>query len=96
MFVGEVMSQLNAQEKRPLLTFFLSAYPFNLYPEVDLPHSQSDGAEPDPRTLFAALSRTPPTSTMTPGKTRPGGYNSNGKYLPSKYIPAKMDKRAGK
>lgn len=46
--------------------------------------------------LWAALSKRPPTTCNTPGKTRPAGYNKAGKYLPSKYIPAKTDKRAGK
>ena len=46
--------------------------------------------------LWAALSKRPPTSCYTPGKTRPGGYNKNRKYLPAKFIPGKMDKRAGK
>lgn len=90
------MPMLNAQSKRPLITYFLSAYPANIYPDTDLTVSPNDGSEADSRTLYAALSRTPPTSTNTPGKTRPGGYNKNGKYLPAKYIPSKTDKRAGK
>lgn len=51
---------------------------------------------PEGEPLWAALSRKPPTTCYTPGKTRPGGYNKAGKYLPSKYIPGKSDKRAGK
>ena len=46
--------------------------------------------------VFAALSKRPPTNVYTGGRTRPGGYNRNGKYLPAKYIPGKNDKRAGK
>ena len=46
--------------------------------------------------LWAALSKTPPTSIHTLGKTRPGGYSRSGKLLPSKFIPGKTDKRAGK
>ena len=46
--------------------------------------------------LWAALFKRPPTSANTPGRQRPGGFNKNGKYLPSKWIPSKMDKRAGK
>jgi hypothetical protein len=83
----------DGRARRPLITFFLSAYPADLYSDEDL---FDPGAADSPTPLEAALSRTPPTSCSTPGKMRPGGYNKNGKYLPSKYIPGKTDKRAGK
>ena len=46
--------------------------------------------------VFAALSKKPPTNVWTGMRIRPGGYNRNGKWLPSKTIRAKNDKRQGK
>jgi len=46
--------------------------------------------------LYLARSSKPPTSCSTPGHTIPSGYTPSGKWKPSKYSPAKMDKRAGK
>ena len=46
--------------------------------------------------LYAALSKTPPTTCTTPGKTLPAGYTKTGKYKPSRWTPSKTDKRAGK
>jgi hypothetical protein len=46
--------------------------------------------------MQAALFPKFPTTVWTNGKTRPAGYNRNGKLLPSKFIPGKSDKRSGK
>jgi hypothetical protein len=78
---------------RPVILAFFQPYPAQLYPEqVEEPGVTFESLEE----LQAALFRQPPTQCSTPGKMRPGGFNRNGKYLPAKYIPSKMDKRAGK
>ena len=46
--------------------------------------------------LWMTRTKKIPTSTHTPGKTLPSGYTRSGKWKPSKYVPSKMDKRAGK
>lgn len=45
--------------------------------------------------LHCSLSRTPPTTCITPGKMLPGGYTKDGKYKSARYSPTKSDKRAG-
>jgi hypothetical protein len=45
--------------------------------------------------LHCSLSRTPPTTCITPGKMLPSGYTNTGKYKPARYSPGKSDKRAG-
>jgi hypothetical protein len=37
-----------------------------------------------------------PTSCYTSGRVRKGYYNRKGRYLPSKYIPGRTDRRAGR
>lgn len=51
---------------------------------------------PNGSPLYCVRYPTPPTSTFTPGHTIPAGYTSTGKYKPTKYVPGKTDKRAGK
>jgi hypothetical protein len=47
--------------------------------------------------LFAmARSQQRPTSCQTPGHTIKSGYTRSGKWKPSKYVPSKTDKRAGR
>ena len=46
--------------------------------------------------LYCARSATPPTTCFTPGHTVKAGYTPSGKWKPSKYVPGKTDKRAGK
>lgn len=87
-------NESNRDEFRPLITFFLSPYPAHLY-EEDLDEVDSHDIV-TLEDLQAALYKKPPTACTTPGKTRPAGYSRTGKYLPSKYIPSKIDKRAGK
>ena len=79
--------------KVPLILAFLQPYPNHLYPDYT---SDELGKFATLGELQAGLARLPPTSCSTPGKSRPGGYNRNGKYLPAKYIASKTDKRAGK
>ena len=87
-------------ENRPLVTFFLQKFPADLYPD-DVDQFNYDAAKlmnltVDGLPLYCALSKTPPTNIFTAGHTRAGGYSRTGKYLPTKFIPGKMDKRAGK
>jgi len=79
--------------EKPYLTAFLQPYPIHLYPTVE---SEENLSYKSLEELQAALSRMPPTLCITPGKLRPGGFNRNGKLLPTKAIPSKSDKRAGK
>ena len=95
---------MQTHEKLPMMAFFLRPTPFaNDFIDDEKEHSSAtwsdelgmmvlEGGVP----LWAALSKRPPTTCHTPGKTRPGGWSKTGKYLPTKYIPAKTDKRAGK
>ena len=46
--------------------------------------------------IACARASRPYTSALTPGHTIPSGYTPSGKWRPSKYVPGKMDKRAGK
>jgi hypothetical protein len=46
--------------------------------------------------LYAALSKSPPTTCTTPGKMIPSGYTKTGKYKASRWTTSKTDKRAGK
>jgi hypothetical protein len=50
---------------------------------------------PDGTPQYCALSKTPPTSCSTPGKMLPGGFTPDGKHKPTRWTPAKTDKRAG-
>jgi hypothetical protein len=103
--IGSAMEQSTAlNEKIPMVAFFLRPSPFAAaFIEDEAASSTAtwdeqaclmvlEGGEP----LWAALSKRPPTTCGTPGKTRPAGYNKAGKYVPAKWIPAKTDKRAGK
>lgn len=95
---------MQTHENLPMMAFFLRPTPFaNDFIDDEKQNSSAtwneelgmmvlEGGEP----LWAALSKRPPTTCTTPGKTRPAGYNKAGKYLPSKYISSKLDKRAGK
>ena len=55
----------------------------------------NENAQGIPMFTFARSSK-PPTSCSTPGHTVKSGYTPSGKWKPSKYVPSKMDKRAGK
>ncbi|MEO8801790.1 MAG: hypothetical protein ABI375_00365 [Rudaea sp.] len=46
--------------------------------------------------LACSRATKPYTSATTPGHTIKPGYTPGGKYKTSKYVPSKMDKRAGK
>jgi len=91
---------LGTVEKKPLMAFFLQPFPSAVYEKDDkmifnhvLKINETDQGVP----LFTmARSATPPTSCNTPGHTVKSGYTSTGKYKPSKYMPSKTDKRAGK
>ena len=99
-----MQQSVNHQTKKSMLTFFLKPSPHlpafiedeQLFDEAHWNAAtkimETNTGEP----LWAALSKRPPTTCSTPGKTRPAGYSRTGKYLPSKYIPSKTDKRAGK
>ncbi|CAN5443822.1 hypothetical protein BH09SUM1_BH09SUM1_20140 [soil metagenome] len=86
----------------PLMTHFLQPYPASpcqeqaeaegIYSEKHLLNMTSEGVP----LFLGGRSSSPPTSTMTPGHTIKAGYTSTGKWKPSKWMPSKMDKRAGK
>lgn len=46
--------------------------------------------------LYANRAAKPYTNVMTAGRQIKGGFTPSGKYRTPKYIPTKMDKRAGK
>lgn len=46
--------------------------------------------------IACARASRPYTSAFTPGHTIPSGYTPSGKWRPSKYVPGKTDKRAGR
>jgi len=89
-----------SNEKKPLMAFFLQPFPSSIYQKDDdmvfnpvLKINETNQCVP----LFAmARSAKPPTSCNTPGHTIKSGYTPSGKYKPSKYVPGKMDKRAGR
>lgn len=88
----------------PMICLFLKPSPFidsfvadeDISVDADWSESLSIKITHSGLPLWAALYKTPPTTCHTPGKTRPAGYTKAGKWLPSKYIPGKTDKRAGK
>jgi len=92
--------RLEKLESKPLMAFFLQPFPSSIYQKDDdmvfnpvLKINETNQGVP----LFTmARSSKPPTSCSTPGHTVKGGYTSSGKYKPSKYMPSKTDKRAGK
>lgn len=77
---------------RPIILSFVQPYPAHLY---DTDH-ENEALYQSLDEFQAGLFSKFPTTVWTDGKTRPGGYNRSGKFLPSKYIPGKMDKRSGK
>jgi len=89
-----------SNEKKPLMAFFLQPFPSSIYKKDDdmvfnpvLKINETNQGVP----LFTmARSAKPPTSCLTPGHTIKGGYTPSGKYRPSKSVPGKTDKRAGK
>ena len=93
-------SNIEIYEKKPLISFFLQPFPSWIYQKDEnmvyntmLKINETNQGVP----LFTmARSAKPPTSCNTPGHTIKSGYTSTGKYKPSKYMPSKMDKRAGK
>ena len=94
-------TEKGTSELRPLISYFLATYPYG--PDD---HDFPAGTEfceirqlsvlPDGAPVYASRSKSPPTSTMTPGHTLPAGYTRAGNWKPAKYMPAKMDKRAGR
>jgi hypothetical protein len=92
--------RIGSNEKKPLMAFFLQPFPSSIYKKDDdmvfnpiLKINETNQGVP----LFTmARTSTPPTSCSTPGHTVKAGYSSTGKYKPAKYMPSKMDKRAGK
>jgi hypothetical protein len=88
------------QEKKPLMAFFLQPFPSSIYQNnedtVYNPVLQINESIQGIPYYTMARSATPPTSCTTPGHTVKSGYTSTGKYKPSKYMPSKTDKRAGK
>jgi hypothetical protein len=92
--------RVGSNEKKPLMAFFLQPFPSSIYQKDDdmvfnpvLKINETPQGVP----LFTmARSSHPPTSCTTPGHTVKSGFTPSGKYKPSKYMPSKMDKRAGK
>jgi hypothetical protein len=89
-----------SNEKKPLMAFFLQPFPSSIYQKDDdmvfnpvLKINETNQGVP----LFTmARSAKPSTSCSTPGHTIKAGYTKSNKWKPAKYVPGKMDKRAGK
>lgn len=89
------------QEQLPPIAFFLQPYPFG-----PNDHEAPDGArfseekqinvDANGDALYCSRSKSMPTPCMTPGHTLPSGYTPSGKWKPQTYVPAKMDRRAGR
>jgi hypothetical protein len=96
------MEKLNflPQEDKPLMTFFLQPFPSSVYTEdkesVFNPVLNINESQQGVPLFMAGRSAKPPTSCHTPGHTIKSGYTPSGKWKPSKYVPGKTDKRAGK
>lgn len=45
--------------------------------------------------LYCTRTKSPPTSAISPGHMIQGGYTPSGKYKTARYVPPKLDKRAG-
>jgi hypothetical protein len=87
------MQKNTVEGPRPIIFLFLQPYPAHLYPVNEAEESVTYQSLDE---MQAALFPKFPTTVWTNGKTRPAGYNRNGKLLPSKFIPGKSDKRSGK
>lgn len=91
---------INPQEGKPLMAFFLQPFPSSIYKKDDdivfNPILQiNETVEGVPLYAMARFSK-PPTSCNTPGHNIKGGYSKSGKWKPAKWVPGKTDKRAGK
>lgn len=91
---------INPQEGKPLMSFFLQPFPASIYKNDDEmvfnPILQiNESVNGIPLYTMARFSK-PPTSCNTPGHTLKGGYSKSGKWKPAKWVPGKTDKRAGK
>lgn len=89
------------ETQQPLIVNFLQPYPFTQVHDIDPDGAHYDQArqlnvDPDGRPLYCNRSKLPPTLVTTPGRTLPSGYTPSGKWKPAKYMPSKMDRRAGK
>lgn len=84
--------------KTPFLFGFRSALPVELDPspiDAAFDLQRQCGVLPDGE-LAWSMARRYPTSCYTSGRYRPGYRNKKGKWLPSKYIPGRTDRRAGR
>lgn len=90
--------------KVPAIALFLKPSPFvDAFIEDEISAEKLQWSEEmnlmvdqDGNPAWEAVTKRPPTTCTTPGKTRPAGYSRTGKWLPSKWIPSKTDKRVGK
>jgi hypothetical protein len=92
------LSQNNIGE-RPIISFFFQKNPFQWAETQEAVYDTSarmNMTEEGIPFFMAGRSSKPPTSCSTPGHTVKSGYTPSGKWKPSKYVPSKTDKRAGK
>jgi hypothetical protein len=89
-----------SHEKKPLMSFFLQPFPSSIYTEdeeaVFNPILNMNVTLHGIPLFMAGRSAKPPTSCHTAGHTIKSGYTPSGKWRPSKSVPGKTDKRAGK
>jgi hypothetical protein len=89
-----------SQKNKPLMAFYLQPFPSSIYPKDDEmvfnPMLKINETHQGVPLFMAGRSSKPPTSCHTPGHTIKSGYTPSGKWRPSKYVPGKTDKRAGK
>jgi len=92
--------RFGSKEKKPLIAFFLQPFPSSIYQKDDEmvfnPVLQINETPQGVPLFTMARSAKPPTTCRTPGHTIKAGYTPSGKYKQSKFVPDKMDKRAGK
>lgn len=91
-------------EKIPRILAYMQSCPFLdqfVADDIEIRSSKYDPALmlnvlPNGTPLYLTRTKKMPTTCGTPGHTLPSGYTPSGKYKPSKYVPYKTDKRAGK
>jgi len=86
--------------KMPFLSHFKQEVPFIEFTEeydgIEYDAVRQANVDRDGALAWCARTRRRPTSAYTAGHRIKAGYTRSGKWRPSKWIPGKTDKRAGK